>query len=66
MDCTFTAPSRKPGPKKQRSYANIEGGVNNTQDHVRQLEAIIQQLTDRLEAAEGGWCPGSIPTGWGD
>lgn len=54
MDCTFTAPSRKPGPKKQRSYANIEGGVNNTQDHVRQLEAIIQQLTDRLEAAEGG------------
>ncbi|PTB42725.1 hypothetical protein M441DRAFT_57394 [Trichoderma asperellum CBS 433.97] len=52
LDCTFTAPSRKPGPKKRQNSANIEGGTSNTQGHMRQLEAIIQQLIDRLELAE--------------
>ncbi|RFU80063.1 short-chain dehydrogenase [Trichoderma arundinaceum] len=47
------APSRKSGPKKRRNFANSEGGAGDTQDHTQQLEAIIQQLTHRLEAAEG-------------
>lgn len=52
MDCTFTAPSRKARPKKRRSCANIEG-ASNIQGHMRQLEAMMQQLTDHLEDAEG-------------
>jgi hypothetical protein len=53
MDCTFTAPSRKARPKKRRNCTNIER-TNNIQGHMRQLEAMTQQLTDHLEAAEQG------------
>lgn len=51
-DCTYTAPSRKSRPKKRQSYAQIESDVGNTQDRLRHLEALFEQLTERVKVAE--------------
>ncbi|EXJ89216.1 hypothetical protein A1O3_02282 [Capronia epimyces CBS 606.96] len=53
-DCTYTAPSRKSRPKKRRSCAQIEDGtsISNTQGRLQHLEALLEQLTERVKVAE--------------
>ncbi|KAF2735183.1 hypothetical protein EJ04DRAFT_491964 [Polyplosphaeria fusca] len=52
IDCTFTAPSRAPAPKKRRSYAKGEDGVSNALGRLGRLESLVQQVTERLDIVE--------------
>ncbi|KIX06946.1 uncharacterized protein Z518_04922 [Rhinocladiella mackenziei CBS 650.93] len=52
MHCTYTAPSRKSKPKKRQSNAKIEESTSDTQARLRYLETLLEQVTERLEAAE--------------
>jgi hypothetical protein len=52
IDCTYTAPSRTPAPKKRRSYAKGEDGISNTQGRLGRLEFLVQQVTERLDIVE--------------
>ncbi|KAI9657999.1 MAG: hypothetical protein M1821_002659 [Bathelium mastoideum] len=51
-DCTFTAPSRRPAPKRRRNHAKAEDGISNTQDRLVRLEMLVQQVVERLDVAE--------------
>ena len=53
IDCTYTAPSRTPAPKKRRSYARGEYGVSNTQGRLERLELLVQKVSERLDTVEG-------------
>ena len=51
-DCTYTAPSRTPVPKKRRSDRNDEMTVSNMQGRLGQLESLVQQMSERLDVVE--------------
>ncbi|KAG4423542.1 hypothetical protein IFR04_003365 [Cadophora malorum] len=51
-DCTYTAPSRTPVPKKRRSDRNDDMTVSNMQGRLRQLESLVQQMSERLDVVE--------------
>jgi hypothetical protein len=51
-DCTYTAPSRRPAPKKQRSYAKGENGVSDVQGRLGRLESQVQQVAAHLKKNE--------------
>ncbi len=51
-DCTYAAPSRKSGPKKRRSSAKIDDGINDTKNRLWHLESLLEQLTERVKVAE--------------
>ena len=51
-DCTYTARSRTPAPKKRCSDRDDEMTVSNMQGRLGQLEALVQQMSERLDVAE--------------
>jgi hypothetical protein len=51
-DCTYKAPSRKSGPKKRQQPAKINDAPYHKQDRLRQLEALVGKLSERVKVAE--------------
>ena len=51
IDSTYTAPSRTPGPKKQRNYAKVEDGISNMQGRLGRLN---EDANDRASNDHGG------------
>jgi hypothetical protein len=52
IDCTYTAPSRRPAPKKRWSSAKGENGVSDVQGRLGRLESQLQQVTKHLKKNE--------------
>jgi len=52
MDCTYAAPSRKSKPKKQQNRAKTDATTDHTQDRLRSLEGLVEQLREAAEAAQ--------------
>lgn len=53
VDCTYTAPSRKPNPKQRRGHAGISGdGIRSSEERFEHLEALLEQLNERLSVSE--------------
>ncbi|KAH7122740.1 fungal-specific transcription factor domain-containing protein [Dendryphion nanum] len=48
-DCTYAAPSRKSRPKKRQNCAKTDATTGHTQDRLRNLEDLVEQLSETVK-----------------
>lgn len=51
-DCTYAAPSRKSRPKKRQNCAEADTTTGHTQDRLRNLENLVEQLNETVKVVQ--------------